>query len=105
MQVVRNELPYAMDDARDELKKLGDWKHYVRKFPVAALACTAAVAYMAVPQKPARTVTKSPESEEVPKASIVGSLIGAATAMAIRSGTSFAVRQIGSSFSQSRGGR
>ncbi len=50
MQSIRCGLPYAMDDARDELKQLTDWKYYVRKLPLATVTCAAAAGYMAVPR-------------------------------------------------------
>lgn len=49
MQQIRNELPYSLDCARDNVRELVDWKTYVRSFPSLVLPAAAVVGYLIVP--------------------------------------------------------
>ncbi|NND96119.1 MAG: hypothetical protein HKN47_02180 [Pirellulaceae bacterium] len=104
MRSVRSELPYAMDDARDELKQLADWKYYVRKLPMTSILATAAAAYMAVPSSHTRRpVNRSEEESSVPEKSFLAGLTGSLVAMALRTGTSMAMRHASGMFLNSAG--
>jgi hypothetical protein len=96
MRGIRCELPYAMDDARNDLKQLGDWKFYVRKMPLTTVAAVATAAFVAVPRPRSvahltngQFVTDEPEAGKTFVAGLVGSL----AAMALRTATTMAVRQ------------
>ena len=99
MRGIRCELPYAMDDARHELKQLGDWKYYVRKMPLTSVAIAATAAYVAVPKSrqagrvsDGGVVTDDPGTEK----SFVAGLVGSLAAMALRTATTSALRQASS---------
>jgi len=98
MQAIRNELPYAMDDARRELKQFSDWKFYVGKFPLTSVAMTALVAYKLVPKseppRPQISVSQR-ELDQAEGKTFLSSLLGAATAMVVRTGSSLAMQQAG----------
>jgi len=108
MESIRSNLPYDMDDARDELKQLADWRYYVSKLPLASLAAGAVVGYLLVPskstsQRKATAANKEAVEEEAAESSFVGGLLGSVAAMALRTATTLAVRQVSNTlFNQSQ---
>jgi hypothetical protein len=117
MRSIRCDLPYAIDDARDDLQQLTDWKYYVRQLPLASVTAAFAIGYLIVPEKSHPEVTvsdpprwlhrlparhKSVDADEPEQASLVGGLLGAAAATALRTGVSLAMREVGRSVMQSR---
>jgi hypothetical protein len=107
MQAIRNDLPSSMDEAREEVSNLTDWKFYVRTYPHLILPVVAAAAFSIVPQakKPAATRVAFLDSDEgihrvrfvedtVPKKSIVAGVVSSLLTMALRSGSSMAVRHL-----------
>ena len=121
MRSIRSDLPYAMDDARENLQQLAEWRYYVRQLPLASIAAAFAIGYLVVPyRKPKRVKQESesrgllqrfqPKCEPVEKkepeqASFSGGLMGAAAAMALRAGVSLAIRQLGQSLLGPRSSR
>jgi len=103
MQAIRTDLPYAMDEARHEMKRFSDWKYYVRKLPLTSVSCTALLAYRLVPRKKYAPPKPHPEGNAEPEVTFWSSLFGAATAMAVRTGTSLALRAVSSGFNRYRG--
>lgn len=97
MQMIRNDLPYAMDDVRDDIRQLADWKYYVRRFPLATVGAAALAAYALVPSKSTshshRKSSDNSGETEVAESSFFGGLIGAAATMALRTGAQIALRQ------------
>jgi len=108
MESIRSNLPYDMDDARDELKQLADWRYYVSKLPLTSLAAGAVVGYLLVPskstsQRKATAANKEAVEEEAAESSFVGGLLGSVAAMALRTATTLAVRQVSNTlFNQSQ---
>jgi hypothetical protein len=99
MRSIRSELPYNMDDAREQMQQFTDWKFYVRKMPITSIACVAAAAYLAVPSaKPAvkRVRMETEDDAAVAKSSLMGGLVGAVASMALRTGTNLAIRKASS---------
>lgn len=107
MESIRSDLPYDMDDARDELKQLADWKYYVGKLPLTSVTAAAVVGFLLVPGKSKdRSVSSGrrgkPSTEDQVESSFVGGLIGSMAAMALRTATTVALRQASESLFQAR---
>ncbi|TWU58256.1 hypothetical protein [Rubripirellula reticaptiva] len=106
MRSIRSELPYDMEDAREQIQQLSDWKFYVRRMPIASVACAAAVGFLAVPSpKPSVRQTRlDTEGETIAaKSSLLGGVVGAIASMAFRTGTNIAIRKASSVFLDSHG--
>lgn len=97
MESIRSHLPYDVDDARSELKQLTDWKYYVRKLPMTAVAAGVVAGYLLMPAKSTRRRTSESSQpqlkEEVAESSFAAGLLGSVAAMALRTATTIAVRQ------------
>ncbi len=105
MRMIRSDLPYSVDSARNEVKQLADWKYYVRSFPLTSVIGTAAVAFMAVPKRSSNQTSRNDKSDVDAKPSLVEGLIAAVAATALRSGMSLAANQLSSHFTgQNQGG-
>jgi hypothetical protein len=109
MQAIRSDLPISMDEAREDVSNLTDWKFYVRSYPHVILPIVAATAFSMVPhtKKPAAASVAFLDSNEgvrrvrfvedtVPKKSIVAGVVSSLLTMALRSGSSMAVRHLSS---------
>ncbi len=107
MQAIRSDLPRGMDEAREDVSNLTDWKFYVRSYPHLVLPAVAAVAFSLVPsaKKGAATQVAFLDSDEgvrrvrfvedqVPKKSIVAGIASSLLTLALRSGSSMAVRHL-----------
>ncbi|WP_153556419.1 hypothetical protein [Roseimaritima sediminicola] len=107
MQEIRNELPYSVDEARNEVRNLTDWKHYVRKHPAIVLPAVAAAAYVLVPKSksssdgtyrlnndsgPDRTVRL--ETAAPKKRSMMTGVVSALMTVALRSATNMASQRL-----------
>lgn len=107
MQAIRNELPEDVQQVRDEVNNLTDWKHYVRSYPQFVLPAVAVAAYAMVPHsrqpKPTsssvvRNQHKSEEQrekehvEDLQQTSIWAGLTSAVFTMATRSALSVATK-------------
>lgn len=111
MQEIRSELPYHMDDARQDVKGFLDWKTHVRKHPMVAAALVAGVAYWIVPAKAPPTPPprnrlhhllggKSNEEAEaeVQKKTLLSGVVSSLLTLGLRSALSFATQQAASHF-------
>jgi hypothetical protein len=109
MQAIRSDLPTSMDEAREDVSNLTDWKFYVRSYPHVVLPIVAAAAFSIVPQakRPAAASVAFLDSDEgirrvrfvedtVPKESMVAGVVSSLLTMALRSGSSMAVRHLAS---------
>jgi len=106
MRSIRSELPYDMDDAREQIQQLSDWKFYVRKMPIASVVCVAAAAFLAVPsaKPPVRRIrVESDGHATAAKSSLLGGMVGAVASMAFRTGTNLALRKASSVFLNGQG--
>lgn len=120
---VRSRLPWSMDRARAESRRLTSWKFYVRRYPWIAAGVLAGVAYWLVPKSRRRVVVQSSQrppsrhrdsdlgsrfwrafrgrgkddhsdtSEVVAKSSIVGVLTSFLVSSAMRMATAYAGNQ------------
>ena len=103
MAEIRTDLPYDVDDARSQLRELTDWKHHLRSHPVMILGTIAAISFLVVPSGSGKRSGANHGSPHHPsrgddyvpaKKSIFAGLISAAATMALRSGATFAQRQL-----------
>ena len=107
MQAIRSDLPEGMDEAREDVSNLTDWKFYVRSYPLLVLPAVAVAAFGLVPyaKKPAETQVAFLDSDEgvrrvrlvedqVPKKSIVTGVASSLLTLALRSVSSMAVRHL-----------
>ncbi len=107
MQAIRSDLPSGMEEAREDASNLTDWKFYVRTYPHVLLPAVAFATFSMVPPKKKTAASKyafldSDEGvhrvrlveDEVPKKSIVSGVVGSLFALALRSGSTIAVRQL-----------
>ncbi|MCO8124901.1 hypothetical protein NHH03_24400 [Stieleria sp. TO1_6] len=104
MQRIRNDLPYDADAARAHVQQLTDWKYHVRKNPWPILTVAAVVGYLLIPAKSKGQVvvhtggSRSADQEAAPQKSMLGGMVGAMMAMALRTGTNLAIRHVSDSF-------
>lgn len=99
MQAIRCELPYDADAARARIQELTDWKYHMRRHPLPILGVAALVGYLLVPAKRQEQVVIHRESHDVgappvPKKSLLGGIVGALSALAIKQGTTIATRHL-----------
>lgn len=105
MQAIRSDLPISMEEARDDVSKLTDWKYYVRQYPQWVLPAVAVTAYSLVPyvKKTASSQVAYLDNDQgirrvrlvddsVPRKTFAASLFSSLLALAFRSGSSMAVR-------------
>jgi hypothetical protein len=111
MRSIRCDLPYAMDEAREDFQQIFDWKYYVRQLPLLSVTAAFALGYLIVPDASKQDhpesessnwlhrfqPTREQEEDEPHQASFFGGLLGAAAALAVRTGVSIALRQVGRS--------
>ena len=107
MQAIRCALPSGLEEAREDISNLTDWKHYVRSYPAFVLPTVAVAAYSLVPrfrEVPAARVAfldsdqgmrrvKVIEEPEV-KRSFIAGMAGSLLTLALRHGSTLAVKQI-----------
>ena len=107
MQAIRSDLPTSMDEARADVSNLTDWRYYVCSYPQLILPIVAAAAYSIVPQskKSATSQVAFLDGSEgvrrvrliedtIPKKSIVAGVVSSLLTLAVRSGSSIAIRQL-----------
>ena len=105
MQAIRSDLPSSMEEAREDVQNLTDWKYYVRSYPHLILPIVAAAAFSMVPQSkmPAASQVAFLDGDQgvrrvrfvedaVPKKSIAAGVVSSLLTLALRSGSSMAVR-------------
>lgn len=105
MAEIRTGLPDGMDEVREEVSNLTDWKFYVRKYPLIVLPAVAVAAYMVVPpivkSSTGRPTAQSDavasgRSEETPvvKASLLAGFAGAAFRFGARTAVTLALNHV-----------
>ncbi|EMI53925.1 hypothetical protein [Rhodopirellula sallentina] len=103
MREIRSELPYDVDDARERVKQLSDWKYHVSRRPLAVMAATAVLGYLVVPAKRSAPVvvrheTSAPPAEPT-KRGLLGGVAGAFATLLMRQAATVAANQIATKFS------
>lgn len=107
MQAIRCSLPSGVEEAREDISNLTDWKHYVRAYPAIVLPTVVVAAYSLVPrfrESPSARVAfldsdqgvrrvKVIEEPEVKKSFIAG-IAGSLLTLALRQGSTLAVKQL-----------
>ncbi len=103
MREIRSELPYDVDDARERVKQLSDWKYHMSRRPVAVMATAAVVGYLFVPAKRSSSTVihhQQTEASAPPaKRSVFGGIAGAVATLLIRQAATMTANQIASRFS------
>ncbi len=99
MQEIRNELPYDVDDARQRVRQLSDWKYHLRRRPLPILLAGAVAGYVLVPSKrtkPQVIVHRDGDaSGQVPaKRSLLGGIAGAAATLLTKQAAALAANQV-----------
>lgn len=107
MQAIRSDLPSSVNVARENVSNLTDWKYYVRTYPHLVLPVVAAAAYSMIPaaKRPPSNHVAFLDSDEgirrvklvedtVPEKSIVSGVVSSLLTLALRSGSTFATRQL-----------
>ena len=99
MQLVRNRLPYSMDEARTRVHQWTDWKYHASKRPWLVFAAVALVAYAIVPRKsPKRVAAPAVDGEEasktVAKASIASMLMSTIVTFALKTGSGLLAQRL-----------
>ncbi|MCC9601747.1 hypothetical protein LOC67_14400 [Stieleria sp. JC731] len=114
MQEIRTNLPYEVDQARDQVKELSDWKYHFRRHPAAMMGVAAAFGFMLIPSRPSPrkqvVIERHPlprdQHSEPAKKGLIGGLVGAVATIAIRQAVSMAATHVSSVLSNnSRSGR
>lgn len=106
MREIRSELPYDVDEARERVKQLSDWRYHLSRRPLAVMGAAAVVGYMMIPAKrTAGTVMVHRDSAPVAvgptKRGMFGGIAGAVATMALRHAAVMATNQVASKLSQS----
>jgi hypothetical protein len=106
MQAIRRDLPSGVEQTREEVSNLTDWKYYVRNYPHLILPLVTISAYSLVPQIRSQSsqvaVLESDKGvqrvrlvdDSTPKKSFLAGLASAALALAVRQGSAIAARQL-----------
>ncbi|KAA1261334.1 hypothetical protein LF1_38810 [Rubripirellula obstinata] len=108
MRQIRSDLPYDVDDVRQQVRQLTDWRYQFRKRPATIMTAAAVAGYLLVPQarKEREIIVRTSGGERVqqPKPAtkgLIGGLVAAAATMslnmAMKSGTSMLTQHLSSS--------
>ncbi|MDA8744318.1 hypothetical protein N9N28_06790 [Rubripirellula amarantea] len=103
MQQIRSELPYDVDDARERVKQLSDWKYHMSRHSVPILAAVAVAGFLVVPKKSKQIAVphyrRADASADTPaKRGMFAGIAGAAMTLLLRQATSMAARELASHF-------
>jgi fluoride ion exporter CrcB/FEX len=83
MAVIRTHLPGEVGGIVTNVRRLADWRYYIRAFPLGSLAAAAAAGYLLVPHSSAKAGEAAPEPSRATakpqKASVIGGLMGSLT--------------------------
>ncbi|EMI17435.1 hypothetical protein RMSM_05664 [Rhodopirellula maiorica SM1] len=96
MREIRTDLPYDVDDARQRVKQLSDWRYHMSRRPLPILAAAVVVGYWLVPAKHKQRDTvvvhheAAAQPSEPAKKGMLGGIAAAVAAMALRQATSMA---------------
>ncbi len=105
MRAIRTELPYDVDDARQRVKQLSDWRYHMARRPLPILAAAMVVGYWLVPakQKQRDTVVVhhdgAMQPSEPAKRGMLGGIAGAVATMLIKQATTAAANHFTHAFS------
>ena len=105
MREIRSALPDDVDDARQRVQQLTDWKYHVGKRPLAALTVAVVVGYLIVPAKrPRESDRKTLESEARPPITqgMFGGLVSTLLTLAVKRGTSLALDRLANSITEKK---
>lgn len=101
MEQIRSDLPYRVDDARQQVRQLTDWRYQFRQHPGAVMTAAAIVGYLLVPQFKSQRQTVARDDSgvrtsqpEPARKGIIGGLVAAAATMALKSGTSMLTQHL-----------
>ncbi len=107
MQAIRSDLPVGMEEARENVSNLTDWKHYVRSYPGVVLPVVAVAAYSLIPKPKPDAVSQVAfldgdkgirrvrlVEDTVPKKSFISGVVSSLLTLALRQGSTLAVRQL-----------
>lgn len=104
MQQIRSELPHDVDAARQQVRRLTDWRYQFRKHPAAIMTAAAVIGYVVVPHaRKEREIivrTNDGDRERQPKPAqkgLIGGMVAAAATMALKSGTSMLAQRLSQS--------
>ncbi len=102
MREIRSELPYDVDDARQRVKQLSDWKYHMARHPWPILAAATVLGYMLVPGKrgshPVVVERRSAPDAPAPRG-VLGGIAGAVATLLLRQAATMATTQISHAFS------
>ncbi|WP_372725063.1 hypothetical protein [Novipirellula sp.] len=105
MREIRTDLPYDVDDARQRVKQLSDWRYHMSRRPLPILAAAMVVGYWLVPakQKQRDTVVVHHEGVSQPSApakrGMLGGIAGAVATLLLRQATTMAASHFTNAFS------
>lgn len=101
MAEIRTELPYDVDEARQRVRQLTDWKYHLSRHPLPLLGAAAVVGFFLVPSKQsqARVIIHRDVSRTDPEPAtrgMMGGIAAAVVTMAVRHATTMAANRISS---------
>ncbi len=104
MQEIRTELPYAVDDARERVKQLSDWKYHMSQHPLPIIVAAVAAGFVIIPKKRSRDTvvirSESASTSDLPaQRGMLGGIAGAVMTLLMRQAVSLAVSQVTNKFS------
>jgi fluoride ion exporter CrcB/FEX len=83
MAVIRTHLPGEVGGIVTNVRRLADWRYYIRAFPLGSLAAAAAAGFMLVPHSSATADNAVPQPSRATakpqKSSLMGGLLGSLT--------------------------
>jgi hypothetical protein len=106
MMAIRQDLPSGIEETREEVSNLTDWKYYVRSYPELVLPAVAIAAYSLVPQARAtpssqiafldsdKGVQRVKIVEQQPQKSFIAGIATSLLSIALRQGSALAIRQL-----------
>ncbi|TWU35324.1 hypothetical protein Q31b_54200 [Novipirellula aureliae] len=96
MSEIRCDLPYDVDDARERVKQLTDWKYHFARRPLPILAAVAIAGYLIVPSRKREQSTivlhhtGSEQVRALAKRGVMSGIVAAAGTMILRQAVSLA---------------
>ncbi|GAA5505841.1 hypothetical protein [Novipirellula caenicola] len=105
MREIRTDLPYDVDDARQRVKQLSDWRYHMSRRPLPILAAAMVFGYWLVPAKHKQrdTVVVHHEAAAQPstpaKRGMLGGIAGAVATLLLRQATTVAANHFSKAIS------
>lgn len=101
MAEIRTELPYQVDDARDRVRQLTDWKYHMSRHPLPILAGAVAIGFLVVPTKhaPERVIIRESVGGREPapapaKKGLLAGVAGTVMTLVVRQAGTVAAQQV-----------